>query len=91
MEWRTRPASHEGRRWRVWLGRAVDLAGRSLKTMLTAGARCQRRREWRRGRAAHVWAERAWAGLRAEFRAAHDTVVFPFSFCANFALCLIFV
>ena len=84
MEWRTRPASHEGQRWRGWLGRAVDLDGRSLKTKLTAGARCQRRREWRRG-----CAQRAWAGLRAEFQAARCTVVFPFSFFAVFALCLI--
>ena len=51
MKWRTRPASREGRRWRGWLGRVVGSAGRSLKTKLTAGARCQRRREWRRERA----------------------------------------
>jgi len=45
----------------------------------------------RRGnaRAVPAQAERERAGLRAEFRAAHDTVAFPFSFCANFALCLI--
>jgi len=41
-----------------------------------------------RARAARVRAERAWAGLRANFQAARCTVSFYFSFCAVFALCL---
>ena len=76
------------RRWRGWLGRAVDLAGRSLKTKLTAGARCQRCREWRRGRAQCVFGPSARGLACVPNSRAARSIVFS-SFFTKCDVCLI--
>ena len=80
VERRTRPASREGRRWRRWPGHAIDSAGRSLKTKLTAGPTVSDAVSRREGaRSAH---ETGWAGLRAEFLGrSRQSAVFFFFLC----------